>query len=114
MFQEWLNPRSKVTLRSILQTLNNPLSAKEVADYYEAVASLRPILDDPFLYKLTLLLTLTFFAPSLTDAYLRSLWRHLAAINGSDRKPKEVMVTVYTSLYSILKVSRILMKVARV
>jgi hypothetical protein len=112
--QEWENSRSKVSLNTTLPVLNNPLSAKEISDYYEAVAALKPILDDAFLYKLTLLLTLTFFSPALTDAYLRTLWRHLLAINGSDRKPMEVMVTVYSSLYSILRLSRILMKVAKI
>jgi hypothetical protein len=118
MFQEWQKCRSKVTLRTTLHTLKSPLTTKELCEYYEAVANLRPILEDPFLYKVTLLLTLTFFAPSLTDAYLRTLWRHFKSMKvedgGGDKKAKEVVVRVYSSLYSILKVSKILMKVANV
>ena len=98
--------------------MNSPLTSNELCEYYEAVRNLTPILEDPFLYKMTLLLTLTFFASSLTEAYLRTLWRHVTSINndgsGSNSKPKEVTVRVYSSLYSVLKMSKILMKVARI
>ena len=43
----------------------------DLSTYFKAVSDLRPILQDQFLYKMTMLLTLTFFCPSLTDTYTK-------------------------------------------
>jgi hypothetical protein len=110
VFQEWHEGRSKVSLKTALQNLRKPLTPRELTIYYEAVADLRPILEDPFLYKVTMLLTLTFFCSSLSSTYLRILWRHLVSVYREDQ-PKEVMLRIHASLVHICKISNILMKV---
>ena len=110
--QEWHKPRSKVSLSTTLQIIKNKLTPLDLSTYFKAVSDLRPILQDQFLYKMTMLLTLTFFCPALTDTYTKMIWSHLVSSKRTLKQTNEIMAEIHNSLLPICRMSKVLMKMA--